>query len=93
MTVFDDELVYHYTDFESFLNVVNSESLWASDLDAVNDPAELHSAIGLLRDIFAVYGARLGLEGSAIQQLRGLKYLPPLREFARESQSECQRFR
>ena len=91
MTSFDDDLVYHYTDCESFLSIINNGSLWASDLEALNDPAELNSARGLLNNILSVYSQR-GLEASAVQQAIGLECLPPLGQFAGESRSEYRRF-
>lgn len=92
MTFLEDDLVYHYTNCESFLSIVKSNSLWASDLEALNDPAELYTARGLLHNIFAVYREPSGFVASAIQQAIGLEYLPPRWKFAGQSELQLQRF-
>ncbi len=92
MTVLDDELVYHYTDWEAFFSIVKSKCLWASDLEALNDPAELYTARGLLHNILSVSSYRDDSHASAIQQVLGLTYLRPRWEFARESRAEFRRF-
>lgn len=92
MRFLHDELVYHYTDCESCLSIIKSGSLWASDLEAVNDPAELYTARGLLHDILSVYSERTALFADAIQRAIGLEHLPPRREFPGELRSQCQRF-
>ncbi len=43
------ESLYHYTNFEGLLGIVNSRSLWASDVRYMNDSAELKHAADLIR--------------------------------------------
>src|SRR3954470_24229895 len=41
-------LIYHYTSPDSLVKIVEGNCFWASDLNAVNDPAELiHVRTGL----------------------------------------------
>jgi Protein of unknown function (DUF2971) len=35
------DLLYHYTSLDAFIRIVENNQLWASDLNVVNDPAEL----------------------------------------------------
>lgn len=43
------ERLYHYTSFDGLLGIVQSRSLWASDIRYMNDSAELKHAADLLR--------------------------------------------
>jgi hypothetical protein len=63
-----------------------------ADLEAVNDPAELYTARGLLHDILSVYSECTGFVATAIQQAIGLEYLPPRSHFPGESRLQYQRF-
>jgi Protein of unknown function (DUF2971) len=92
MTRLGDELVYHYTSFESFLDIVKSRLLWASDLEAVNDPAELYNARWLLHSILSVHGERSVAVGEALRQAFGLEYLPSRLNFVGEAQLQYRRF-
>src|ERR1700719_1661803 len=40
-TVTESNLIYHYTSVDSLKGIVEGNCFWASDLNAVNDPAEL----------------------------------------------------
>lgn len=42
--------LYHYTTFSGLLGIVNSRVLWASDVRYMNDAAELHHTLDLLRE-------------------------------------------
>ncbi|MFM2481896.1 DUF2971 domain-containing protein [Celerinatantimonas sp. YJH-8] len=41
--------LYHYTTLSGLLGIVRSRVLWASDVRYMNDAAELHHALGLLK--------------------------------------------
>lgn len=88
----DDELIYHYTTFESFLSIIEKNCIWASDLEAVNDPAELWNARQLLHNVLQVHAERSATIGYAIQRACGIAYLPGRREVAGALQSQYQRF-
>src|SRR3954449_9637430 len=92
MALAEDELVYHYTTFESFLSIVRSKSLWASDLEAVNDPAELYYARGLLQRILSIHSEKSTAVANALQQSLGVDYIPSRMRFAGESQAQYRRF-
>jgi len=52
------ERLYHYTNFNGLLGIVESRSLWASDIRYMNDSAELKHAADLIRtDISRRIGA------------------------------------
>lgn len=44
------ELLYHYTTISGLKGIVESQSLWASDVRYMNDSAELQYIISLLKD-------------------------------------------
>ena len=44
------DYVYHYTSLASLKSIVESNSMWASDVQYLNDAAEIRHTIGLLRD-------------------------------------------
>jgi len=50
-----DELLYHYTTISGLKGIVEDQSLWASDVRYMNDSAELHYIISLLRDCSEAY--------------------------------------
>ncbi len=87
----EDKLVYHYTIFEAFLSIVRSNSLWASDLEALNDPSELSNARQSLYAL-VVLRQRNSLMALALRRERGMMRLPSLRQFAGESQEQYRHF-
>lgn len=44
-----EERLYHYTSFTGLLGIVESRSLWASDIRYLNDSAELKHTVDLIR--------------------------------------------
>lgn len=43
------ETLYHYTTFKGLLGIVDSRSLWASEIRYMNDSAEIRHAVDLIR--------------------------------------------
>ena len=42
-------ILYKYMSQKSFLNIIESKSIWATDIFYLNDAAEYHHAVGLLK--------------------------------------------
>jgi hypothetical protein len=92
ITPVDEDLIYHYTTFESFLSIIKNNCVWASDLEAVNDPAELWNARQLLHSVLQVHAESSATTGYAIQRACGIAYLPGRREVAGALQHQYRRF-
>ena len=45
--------LFHYTNVEGVMGIVESKSLWASNAAFMSDPSEMRYAADLLRDAFA----------------------------------------
>lgn len=63
-------VLYHYTSRAGYLQILQSKSLWASDLRFANDSAELAHGIGFIRQ--AIIGRRDAAEQSTAKFLSGL---------------------
>lgn len=50
-----EELLYHYTTISGFKGIVESRTLWASDVRYMNDSAELQYIVSLLQDCSESY--------------------------------------
>lgn len=46
-------MIYHYTSVDTLLKILESQSLWASDLSKMNDPQEFIAGLEILRDLFS----------------------------------------
>ncbi|PSV21897.1 hypothetical protein C0W44_06750 [Photobacterium leiognathi subsp. mandapamensis] len=46
-------MIYHYTSVDTLLKILESQSLWASDLSKMNDPQEFTAGLEILRDLFS----------------------------------------
>ena len=47
--------LYHYTTLDTFKNILNSESLWLTDIRFVNDASEYTYGLGIIMDILKNY--------------------------------------
>ena len=45
-------LIYHYTTVDTFLKILESKAIWASDLSKMNDPQEFTIGIELVKNIY-----------------------------------------
>lgn len=45
-------LIYHYTTVDTFLKILDSKTIWASDLSKMNDPQEVTIGIELIKKIY-----------------------------------------
>ena len=54
------DLIHHYTNVDAFLEIVETNSFWASDLSAVNDPGELSHVRTLLEELSLQRSLSLG---------------------------------
>ena len=45
-------LIYHYTSVHTFLKILDSKSIWASDLAKMNDPQEFTIGIELIKKMY-----------------------------------------
>jgi hypothetical protein len=43
--------LYHYTTIDAFINIVNEQEIWASNIFYLNDSAEFHLALQLAREL------------------------------------------
>ena len=46
-------MIYHYTSVDTLIKVLESQSLWASDLTKMNDPHEFTAGLEILRELFS----------------------------------------
>ena len=47
-----DMLIYHYTTVDTFLKILDSKTIWASDLSKMNDPQEFTIGIELIKKLY-----------------------------------------
>ena len=47
----EDTIIYHYTSPEGILGIIESNSLWATDINYLNDSSELRYIYGLVERI------------------------------------------
>jgi hypothetical protein len=47
----NDDYLYHYTTVDAFLEIVEKQEIWASNIFYLNDTAEFHLAVKLARDL------------------------------------------
>ncbi|OEA17883.1 hypothetical protein BBM54_03770 [Vibrio parahaemolyticus] len=46
-------MIFHYTSVDTLIKVLESQTLWASDLSKMNDPKEFTTGLETLRELFA----------------------------------------
>lgn len=64
-------IVWHYTDVQGFKGIVESEGLWATNADFLNDPTELKYGVELLIERLS---ERLA-EEKQVEEQANLKYI------------------
>lgn len=73
--------LFHYTTSFSFLDIINSQCMFATERSYLNDPQEFNWGVGVFRDLLDAFensqypkkfiqGIRKALEGKAIEDMR-----------------------
>ena len=49
-----DDKLYHYTNSQAFLSIINNKSLWATNIHFLNDTSEFKHTLELTKDIIDI---------------------------------------
>lgn len=64
--------LYHYTSQEGFLGIIESDCVWATKMQYLNDTTELSLALKLTKEAIVKYASKYsGIDLSRIEQLKG----------------------
>ncbi len=75
MLVDSDTLLYHYTDVNGLLGIVQSNTLWATEAAFLSDPVEMHYSARLIKQVIDDYCAKNPYD-LATEQLEHMRMLP-----------------
>lgn len=66
------ELLWHYTDAQGLLSIVESGVLWATNTRYLNDATELLHGLDVARERLLAYAGKAGLKAGTVQFVRGV---------------------
>jgi Protein of unknown function (DUF2971) len=77
----DNGIVYHYTDANGLVGIINSGKLWSTNTSFLNDPSEGSYALDVANNVLAVSRTMLAAEQATILESLGKLEVPDHRSY------------